>query len=120
MERACEKGNLTTVKQLVSVGVIPTHMNYKVAVWHGHKDIVDYFHSLGMPDIRWDILMHLVRNKLDYLTVGALKAGAVPTELHVSLAHPSLVPMLQEAMRAEDVPPPTPPSASWFSFFYTA
>jgi hypothetical protein len=108
MHRAVRDGDVAGVKKCVAEGLKPTRSNYERAVEKGHRNVVEYFHSLGMPDLRSEQLSYYVEYGWSSLTKGALAAGASPTERDLEIATAEVRVLLEEALSKEGKPIPDP------------
>jgi hypothetical protein len=105
LHRSVRIGDLEAVKKYIAAGAPLTEWIYEAAMEGGHKDVVEYFHTLGRPDLRSEKLLYTVANGFPYLTGELIRAGAVPTAEHLDVATEEMRPLLLKAMSA---PAPAP------------
>ena len=113
--RAVREGNFEDVKKYIAQGADvrdPHYYDhyYDLALEGGHKDIVEYLHICGLPDLRSAKLLSLIAHGHTTLAAEAIKAGAVPTTEHLAVANEAMRPLLETAMGAP-VPVPVPAPA---------
>lgn len=110
--RAVREGNFEDVKKYIAQGADvrdPHYYDhyYDLALEGGHKDIVEYLHICGLPDLRSAKLLSLIAHGHTTLAAEAIKAGAVPTTEHLAVATKELRPLLEKVM---GTPAPAPVS----------
>lgn len=105
LRRSVRDGSMEDVKKYIAAGASLTEGLYDVAMGQGHKDIVEYFHTRGFPDLRSEKLLRMVAHGYNALAANAIKAGAVPTAEHLAVATEAMRSLLEKAMGA---PAPVP------------
>ena len=98
--RAVREGNVEDVKKYIAQGAGVHDIHYDLALEGGHKDLVEYLHTLGLPDLRSAKLLRMVAHGYNALADNAIKAGAVPTAEHLAVANEAMRPLLETAMGA--------------------
>ena len=102
--RAVRQGNFEDVKKYIVQGADVRDIHYDLALEGGHKDIVEYLHTCGFPDLRSAKLLSLIAHGHNTLAAEAIKAGAVPTAEHLAVATKELRPLLEKAMGLTETP----------------